>query len=250
MNANALKILLFGSLPAVVVLAFSSCGDDEAPPTGAAAQEPAAKGDPGKPSLIPCSACKELVFVLREECAACGCLTPRGVESRKWAKWEASSKPFGGPEALAKIREAKESAATVLHLNGHQISDLTPLGDLAKLTELHLGGNQVTDISVLAGCVNLARLHLGGNQVTDLTPLAKLTSLTILSLGGNQVTDLAPLAGLTQLSKLDLPGNQIEDVSPLMGLASLRNLSLFGNKITAARKAMLQQALPNCKIVF
>jgi hypothetical protein len=76
----------------------------------------------------------------------------------KWAEWEANPEPYGGLEVLAKIKEAK----TFLDLETKQISDLSPLAGLTKLTSLRLYKHQISDLSPLAGLTNLEWLELHG----------------------------------------------------------------------------------------
>lgn len=146
----------------------------------------------------------------------------------EWAKWEANPEPFGGLEALAKIRKAKESGANSLGCYGNQITDLRPLTGLTKLEKLSLYDNQITDLTPLVGLTKLAHLRLFRNEITDVTPLAGLTNLIVLSLNNNNISDISPLADLTNLMLLGLDGNPIPD----------------------SQKAMLRKALPKCEIIF
>ena len=194
-------------------------------------------------------------------------------ESKQWAKWEANPKPYGGLEALAKIREAKESGATKLNLRDTPMTDLTPLAELTKLDEVRLTNNQITDITPLvrstklkmlwlgdnhivdvtslAGLTNLEKLYLAENKISDLSPLAGLTNLTHLFLAENKISDLSPLAGFTKLTHLFLSdNNEITDFTPVAGLTNLTRLHLYGNRITKEQAAMLKKALPNCTIHF
>jgi Leucine-rich repeat (LRR) protein len=44
--------------------------------------------------------------------------------------------------------------------------------------------------------------------------------------------------------------NEITDLSPLKGLKTLRRVSLSKNQISDDQKAMIEKALPNCRIDF
>ena len=135
---------------------------------------------------------------------------------------------------------------TVLHLScwtyrsGTQITDLSPLQNLTKLTRLHItgSGNQISDISPLSSLTNLTDLYLHSNQISDLSPLASLTKLTVLHLfcwtyrSGTQITDLLPLQSLTELTELYLSLYQISDISPLASLTNLTELDLGENYIS------------------
>ena len=149
-------------------------------------------------------------------------------EDEKWAEWEANPKPYGGLEALAKIREAKGSGTTSLDLYDREITDLNPLAELTKLEKLSLYGNRINDVRPLAGLTKLAHLRLFRNEISDITPLEGLTNLIVLSLNKNKISDVTPLTELTNLMLLGLDGNPIPD----------------------DQKAMLRKALPKCEIIF
>ena len=117
------------------------------------------------------------------------------------------------------------------YVNSNDISDLTPLAGLTKLTWLVLTNTGVSDLTPLAGLDNLTRLHLGDNSIADLTPLAGLTNLTRLSVGENPITELTPLAGLTNLRQLTLSNTDVSDLTPLAGLTNLTELRLGGNAL-------------------
>ena len=228
----------FVSLVVVVwaVVLLGGCGGDSA-------VQDNAKDDPSIPLLIPCEACGKLVSKKTEECLGCGHPASDSVvaykeeqelarirteEATRIRAEEARIKAQGGPEALARIREAEESGATKLDLTENNITDLTPLAGLTKLEELFLWENWITDVTPLAELTLLEELFLQGNKITDITPLAELTGLEELYLEANQITGLTPLAGLTKL----------------------KILNLYGNPIPDDQIEMLRKALPNCDICF
>jgi Leucine-rich repeat (LRR) protein len=106
----------------------------------------------------------------------------------QYAEWIKNPEPYGGLEVLYRIKDAKDSGATVLELWGNNISEILPLEGLTNLTELSLSHNNITDLSPLAGLINLKRIELNDNHINDLTPLAELTNLTNLVLGDNPIT--------------------------------------------------------------
>ena len=129
-------------------------------------------------------------------------------------------------------------------LDDNNISDITPLTNLANLTKLSLSDNQIRDISPLASLTNLVMLHLANNQIDDITPLSNLVGLGTqewemiaeslhLDLGGNQITDITPLSNLTALKRLGLSDNQICDISPLANLTNLTTVYLWGNPLSS-----------------
>ena len=86
----------------------------------------------------------------------------------------------------------------------NQISDLTPLVNLTRLTGLYIGGNPISDINPLTYLTNLRRLGMRWNQITDIRILADLVNLTYLRLEGNPITDTSPLGNLPSLSDVDI----------------------------------------------
>lgn len=65
------------------------------------------------------------------------------------------------------------------------VTDLTPLAGLTKLTDLNIQNNRISDLSPLANLTNLKALHASFNHISDFRPLQGLTGLTISY--GNQV---------------------------------------------------------------
>ena len=103
------------------------------------------------------------------------------------------------------------------------ITDITPIVGLKKLTLLDLEGNNLNNDSLMpiAELTNLVVLALDENLISDLTPLAKLTNLKVLALSITSITDLTPLTGLTNLESLDLGENRISDINPLVSNTGL-----------------------------
>ncbi len=112
------------------------------------------------------------------------------------------------------------------------VSDLSPLSGLTKLSGLNLRSSQISDISQLANLTNLWQLSLYSNQISDITAISGLTRLTELSLSSNQISNINPLSGLTNLQRLRIFHNQISDLSPLSGLTTLQELHISSNNIS------------------
>jgi hypothetical protein len=235
-----------------ISLLLAGCGEEAQKKTGQnETAQNKTKDDPNVPLAIPCVACGEKVSKKTTECRQCGHPTPDSVVAYKKAQEEERRiKSYGGPVALAKIKEAKESDATKLDLRDLQISDLTPLKGLTNLETLWLYKNQISDLSPLKGLTNLKSLDLERNQISDLSPLAGLTNLKWLDLKRNQISDLIPLAGLRNLSSLTLNENFFSDLSPLKGLTNLKEVTFSGNQIPNEQKALLHNALPKCRLRF
>ncbi len=120
-------------------------------------------------------------------------------------------------------------------INLNDLSDLTPLADLSKLTVLNLSGSNdiIRDLSPLSGLSNLKEFYCWNCAITDLMPLSYLTVLTKLFLGSNDhLADLSPLSSLYELTHLSLYYNSIADITSLAGLVNLEYLILDVNDIT------------------
>jgi Leucine-rich repeat (LRR) protein len=226
---------------------LTSCGSEDH-------QEVISEAESGDPTLLTkCEACGKGISKQAKGCPRCGHPNPLSIEAKKQSiKLEAEDiiNAQGGPDALAKIRKARENGETKLYLYGSKIRDLTPIAGLTQLTLLSLYDNEITDIAPLAGLTDLTELQLYGNQIKDLSSLAELKNLEKLFLSKNQIIDVTPLKGLTKLEELNLGKNQIIAISPLASLTNLTELSLKGNITTEDQKALLRNALPNCKISF
>ena len=118
-------------------------------------------------------------------------------------------------------------------VNNNNISDISPLSGLIKLTELYLFRNTIADLSPLSNLTELEELDVSGNSyISDLSPLSGLTGVRTLNLYSNDISDLSPLSGLTDLRWLGVSNNLIWDISPLASLTELRGVSLNNNAIS------------------
>ena len=110
----------------------------------------------------------------------------------------------------------------------NNISSITALGNLTKLTQLNLKNNEVSDITALGSLTKLTYLNFRYNEVSDITALANLTKLTELWAADNNISDVSPLSSLTKLKKLGLVNNPILDTSPLYSLTqgALKNVDI------------------------
>jgi internalin A len=142
------------------------------------------------------------------------------------------------PVSLSKFHHLKK-----LSLYKTDITDISFLQGLSKLTLLDLSSNQITDISFLQGLSKLTQLNLSYNQITDISFLQGLSNLTELDLRSNQITDISFLQGLSNLTLLDLSSNKITDISFLQGLSNLTRLDLINNQIKELPEALVELGL-------
>lgn len=130
---------------------------------------------------------------------------------------------------ISPLKGLKKLTLLDLHRN-RNIVNISPLKDLLNLTWLSLRGNRIVDMTPLKDLTNLTYLHIGYNRISNLTPLNKLIKLTFLNLDQNLISDLRPLSVLTNLVNLALDDNMITDLSPLSFLTQLKYLNLNDNK--------------------
>ena len=117
-------------------------------------------------------------------------------------------------------------------VNSNDISNLSPLSNLTKLTSLSLSDNSISDISALSNLTNLTWLGLWENSISDISALSNLTNLTVLGLNRNSISDISALSNLTNLDRLYLWGNSISSISPLSRLTNLKELYIGSSSIS------------------
>lgn len=89
-----------------------------------------------------------------------------------------------------------------LLLYHNQISDITPLSNLTKLTWIDLNDNQISDISPLSNLTMMSHLILDSNQIKNISPLSKLTNLLFINLNNNPINN-ASTPGAIHKHELD-----------------------------------------------
>ena len=88
---------------------------------------------------------------------------------------------------------------------GHNIADITPLGELLSLEELTLGDFKlVRDFSPLARLVNLKKLHITESSIVDLRVLNTLTELRELVACSTPETPVPNLPNLRKIRVIRL----------------------------------------------
>ena len=124
-----------------------------------------------------------------------------------------------------------------LNLFDNEVSDVSPLADLPRLSDLRLERNRVSDLSPLTRMVGLRQLLVNYNPVSDLSPLEELQQLESLYIGrlpegsDPDIGDLSPLARLTNLRTLFVSNAGMADLSLLSQLQQLRTLRIPDNPV-------------------
>lgn len=111
----------------------------------------------------------------------------------------------------------------------------------------------ITLLSGLERMTRLEELDLSHNDIMSLYQFEISPSrftLYKLNLSDNQISDVLSLSFLTTLEELDLSGNQISAVSGLKKNQTLKKLNLSGNPLVEGQLEELQEALPDCVIIY
>ena len=99
----------------------------------------------------------------------------------------------------------------------------------------------------------LEELDLSHNAISNLYQFEISPSrftLVKLNLSDNQILDVLSLSFLTTLEELDLSHNEISAVSGLKKIQTLKKLNLSGNPLAEGQLEELQEALPDCVIIY
>lgn len=135
---------------------------------------------------------------------------------------------------------------TYLSCTYDNITNLSGMEQLIKLTTARLYNNNIADITPLSRLSNLSSLRLDYNEIKDLSPLSNLIKLNSLDLSSNEISDISPLSNLIKLNSLNLTDNKITDVSSLMSLIDLNYLNLqYNSGLDCEQLSNLQITLIN-----
>lgn len=172
-------------------------------------------------------------------------------------KWNARSSKFRYGFNYPVLADGCE-----INMHGEGIADdsLKSIGleELSGIRSVNLEGSRITDAGLgrLTHCRQLLALDLGGTQITDagIEYLKECPRLRWLSLYGTRLSDagVEHLETLSELQWLNLDATEVGDVglAHLEGLSKLEVLHLRDKGVTRAGVARLQQALPNCNIIW
>lgn len=137
-----------------------------------------------------------------------------------------------------------------LNLQNTPITNLSLISSLHELRELRIDGSPVSDLSPLSGLHELRTLSLDETPVSDLSSLSSLRELSRLLLEGTAVSDLGPIGRLEKLTYVDLSDTDPSNLKPLERLTHLEKLDLRQARFEDTEVEHLQEALPNCEIVY
>ncbi|MFO0167497.1 MAG: leucine-rich repeat domain-containing protein [Alphaproteobacteria bacterium] len=151
-------------------------------------------------------------------------VTAEGVNHRKGLHVENTFSDVGVISSLSELRE--------LHIEGTQVSDLTPIKNLLLLQHLDCSDPQVSDLTPIKGLLQLQHLRCRGTKISDLTPIKGLLQLQHLDCIDTRVSDLTPSTGLLQLQRLYCSLTQVSDLTPIKGLLQLQRLYCSDTRVS------------------
>ncbi len=152
---------------------------------------------------------------------------------------------------LAAEQQVEAVAKKLQQLNPGFDGKVTPRIEVGVVRNLQFVTDNVTDISPVRALIGLKEVNcigskVGSGKLSDLSPL-KGMRLKVLNCYRTQVNDLSPLQGMP-LFKLDFGNTLVSDLSPLTSIQTLGSVDVRNTNVTASGIAVLQTALPNCKI--
>ena len=120
--------------------------------------------------------------------------------------------------------------------NIENIENYSPLAALSHLKHLDLSGSynfksSLKDLSWLENLTGIEELFLNDTEVDNIDVLAGMKQLRTLNLANTKVKSLEPLSHATNLKKLILDDTPVEDLSPLQNCRQLEQLSIQATKV-------------------
>lgn len=118
-----------------------------------------------------------------------------------------------------------------LELYGSEVTVLTPIRHLLRLTQLRIDAKTAPHLSDLP--VRLAYFEARGAGITTLRDLPRHDHLVGIALSNNAITDLSALVRAPRLSAVHVDGNPVTDLSPLASLPKLEVLDISSTGTTS-----------------
>lgn len=140
--------------------------------------------------------------------------------------------------SCADLEDKIEKGRKFLDLIERDITDLSPLSGLSKISALHLEGNPLTtaDVDKLGWLPNLGALALDGTKITSLPDLEAYQNLKFLHLNDIKVKEISGFAeNMPKGAKisLEMQNSSVQDFSPLADL-NVQSLDISGLENPAA----------------
>ncbi|MGK0185010.1 MAG: Leucine-rich repeat (LRR) protein [Verrucomicrobiales bacterium] len=118
-------------------------------------------------------------------------------------------------------------------VDGHTITDLSPIAGLTELNVLRLPNalagtddDKIAAAKIIGEFKQLVSLSLedAGIDERHLTQISGLDKLEKLDIDSNGITDLSPIRGLRKVKELDVDKNPLKSLAPISGFQLLQNL--------------------------
>ncbi len=98
---------------------------------------------------------------------------------------------------------------------GNQITDISPLFCLKKLSHLDLSANPISSIEGIGALSNLEAIFLTATDITDPSPLWDCQNLVLVMLDATYVSDISGVERLPKLEHLNIGATNVRDISAL-----------------------------------
>ena len=113
-----------------------------------------------------------------------------------------------------------------LNIALENISDLSPLGDMAELEEISLKHNPIADISPLVKLPSLRELYIYDTNVSDLSALSNSQALEKIDVGRTNINSLTALTGMKNLTDLYAKDITLETLAGIENYPYLQHVSI------------------------
>jgi len=139
---------------------------------------------------------------------------------------------------------------TELQFTGTSVSNLDPVSRMPKLKILRFPKNPITSLAPVTGLPKLTELDFSNTQVEDLDALQNMMQLEVLKFSGTQVKNLKYLQKLVNLKVIEFYNTRVGNVDVLDGMSRLDSVKMFNTKVSAKRVEKLKTTHPGCEIVY
>ncbi|MEI6173738.1 MAG: leucine-rich repeat domain-containing protein [Bacteroidota bacterium] len=142
------------------------------------------------------------------------------------------------------------SRLTELQFSGTTVSKLDPVSHMPKLKALRCPKNPVTDLTPVTGLPNLTELDFSNTQVEEIEPLQNMMQLEILKFNGTQIKNLKYLQKLVNLKVIEFYNTRVGNVDVLDGMHKLESVKMFNTKVSPKRVEKLKLSHPGCEVIY
>ena len=139
---------------------------------------------------------------------------------------------------------------TELQFSGTTIAKLDPLTRIPTLQVLHCQKSPVTTLAPITGMPALKELDFSNTQVEDLDALQNMTKIEVLKFNGTQVKNLKYLLKLVNMRQMEFYNTRVGNIDVLDGMTKLESVKMFNTKVSAKRVEKFKAAHPKCEVVY